>query len=209
MHTKLKTFTTTYTCEPIPQTSIWKERLATSLGALALILIAIMAFPLVIILFFWIQYRRFFSKKNTPPSNLPAFEWEVFIKNEQLELHRKVNHGLEAFAKEDPVLSEALEFEEFIAYGIRSIPAIEALEGLFFDHENQEAFGGIILRGLSPLEKREEDPIYYLDYLDRSLQIVSYIPADSMVEMDVSVAGKVIVSGHTHEEHFILTVKEK
>ncbi len=206
MDALLKSFTTHFTRQPVPKTAVWKERAATSLGAIALLMIVVMAFPLVIILFLWIQYRRFFPKKNTAPSVLPTFEWATFLKNEQLELQRKVNHGLEIFAEEDPALAEELEFEEFVAYGIRSIPAIQELEGLFFDHEYQEALGGVFLRGLSPVEEREQDPIYYLDYLDKSLQIVSYIPGNSMVEIDASEANKIVFTGRTSEERFTLTI---
>lgn len=202
----METFKTQYSVKKISPPVAWKENLAKGAGGFALILLALLALPFVLILFLWIQYRRFFSKKNTRPASFPEYEWTTFVDNQHLKLQRKMNAGLEAMAEKDPILAEALEFEEFIAYRVRSVPEMPALNALYFDYCFEELYHGVFLRGLSPSEKRAKDPIYFLDYNEKKLQKVAEIPANSGIEMEVSRKRELLILGYTDEEEFRLVV---
>ncbi len=185
----------------------WKSQFAAILGGLAIILIVLMALPLVILIILYIQIRKIFPSKTLPPEPVPVWPWEVFIKNEFIQIDRKFNHDLEKYQSLDNHFAHAIETGEFLAFGLRSTPIIEDLKDLHFDYDFLEFDDGIFLRAISPLDEWTEDPIYYLDYIDKTIQIITNISSEADIEMKISEQGEILIQGHEYNNKFELKIR--
>lgn len=205
--TTLKRFKTTYTTQSFPRPPAWTERLAEVLGGIAIILLVLMALPFVLILFLVVQLRNLFSNRPVEQElRFPNWPWDTIIENEYLHIEWRQNHNLEQYADLDQHLSDDLEFGEFVAYGVRSNPEIPELKKLYFDYCFEEWENGLLLRGLSPIEQREKDPIYFLDYEEKSIQILGEVPANAEVAFHRDEEGNISVRGAHGNEKFALKI---
>lgn len=205
--TTLKRFKTTYTTQSFPRPPAWTERVAEALGGLAIILLVLMALPFVLILFLVVQIRNLFATPAAEQELLfPDWPWDVIAENEHIRVEWRQNYDLEQYADQDQHLSDDLEFGEFVAYGIRSNPEIPELNGLYFDYCFLEWKSGLLLKGLSPIEERDKDPIYFLDYEEKSLQILGEVPANAEVSFVEGKDGNISAKGTHGNEKFELKI---
>jgi hypothetical protein len=203
----LKRFKTTYTTRSFPRPPAWTETLAAALGGLAIVMLVLMALPFVLILFLVVQLRNLFSPSAAEQEvRFPEWPWDTIVENEQVHIEWRQNHNLEPYADQDQHLSDDLEFGEFVAYGIRSNPEIPDLKGLYFDYCFREWQNGLLLKGLSPIEKRAKDPIYFLDYEEKTLQVLGEVPANAEVSFVEEKDGQISARGTHGNEKFELKI---
>jgi hypothetical protein len=203
----LKRFKTTYTTRSFPRPPAWTERLAAVLGGLAIVMLVLMALPFVLILFLVVQLRIFFSNPAAEQElHFPSWPWDVIAENEHIRVEWRQNHQLEQYADQDQHLSDDLEFGEFVAYGIRSNPPVPELADLYFDYCFLEWKNGLLLKGLSPIDEQDKDPIYFLDYEEKSLQVLGEVPANAEVSFVEEKDGNISARGTHGNEKFELKI---
>lgn len=166
-----------------------------------------MALPFVLILFLVVQIRNLFSTSTTEQElRFPEWTWDVIVDREDIQIEWRKNHNLEQYAEYDQHLSDDLEFGEFVAYGLRSTPEVAGLKDLYMDFCFLEWENGLLLRGLSPVEEREKDPIYYLDYEEKTLRVLGEIPANVEVSFEQEENGNISVRGAHGTQKFALKI---
>ncbi len=203
----MKRFKATYTTQSFPRPPAWTERLAEALGGLAIILLVLMALPFVLVLFLVVQLRNLLSPSTAEQELLfPDWPWDTIIENEHLHIEWRQNHNLQQYADKDPHLSDDLEFGEFVAYGLRSTPEVPELNDMYFDFCYEEWENGLLLRGLSPIESRDMDPIYFLDYKEKNMQLLGEVPANAEVKFVKNEDGSISVKGTNGNEKFALKI---
>lgn len=189
-----------------PKHEIWVDNISSWLGGLAIISIAVLAFPFTILIILWIVLRPK-RKDEVLPKNYPKHQWELLYENEEVKVERCWNHNLEQLVSQSTDLAHDLEMDEFIAYSVRTFPTTQALSSNYFDFPMLQTNNGCFLISIDPLRKTTIQKLYFLDDQNKQLNFIADFPSGYEINLEAHSSTKTLLKGHNTKEQFELIIE--
>ena len=202
----MKRFSITQQIQPLPNYRIWFDRIASAIGGLAIITIAILAFPFTIFLFFWIKFKPAVSI-NTP--SFPKHDWETLVSHPAISIEKLVNDDLLQADNLPPAIIHDLEVNEFVAYSLKATPDLESLHQKFFDFSMIEALNGLFLIEINPLDEQQAKQLTFLDFMTKNIISIQQLPGNYAWSFKLIDPKQVLLQGENDKHFFNLTIEQE